>query len=244
VARKNVASTQPKTLSRRRSTTRSTTPNLGGPTRRQMTARRTDPKTNVLREAGSAMGKVLRGSTEVVKEVGAGLVSAAREAITGAVTGERDAVSVLKQQHRQVEALFKRALSSEDPRARKRLLPEIAEALAIHTKIEEEIFYPAVRSLGTESIEHLIDEALEEHHVVDLVLAELPRVNPRDERFVAKITVLSELVDHHVREEEDDMFKRAEGLGKERLQKLGARLDAAVARNPGGPDRSNDQRKE
>jgi len=165
VVRKTVASTQPGTLSRGRTS-----------------GRRTDPKASVLQEAGSALGKVLRGSTEVVKEVGGGLVSAAREAITGGVTGERDAVSVLKHQHRQVEALFKQALSSEDPRARKRLLSEIAEALTLHTKIEEEIFYPAVRSLGTESIEHLVDEALEEHHVVDLVLAELPRVNSRDER--------------------------------------------------------------
>ena len=81
-------------------------------------------------------------------------------------------------------------------------------ALAPHTAIEEEIFYPAVRSLGTESLERLIDAAFEEHRVVDLVLAELSRVSPPDDRFVAKMTVLSEVTDHHVQEEEHGMFKR------------------------------------
>ena len=60
-----------------------------------------------------------------------------------------------------------------------------------------------MRSLGTETVERLIDEAFKEHHVVDLVLAELPRVSPRDDRFVAKMTVLSELVDQHVQSLED-----------------------------------------
>lgn len=227
----------------RRSTAPASTPRLGGSSGRQATPRGRELKANALQEAGSGVGKVLRGSTEIVKEVGAGRVSAAREAIAGAVTGERDAVSVLKMQHREVEALFKRVLSSEDPRARKQLLQEIVAALAMHTKIEEEIFYPAVRSLGTETVERLIDEAFEEHHVVDLVLAELPRVSPQEDRFVAKMTVLSELIDHHVQEEEDDMFKRAQRLGKDRLQELGARLDAAAARHPGAPRKSNDDRK-
>ena len=149
------------------------------------------------------------------------------------MTGEHDAVSVLRAQHRDVEALFERVLSSEDPRVRKEVMREIAQALAMHTRIEEDIFYPAVRSLGTEAVEDLIDEAFEEHHVVDLVLAELPRVNPRDDRFVAKMTVLSELVDHHVKEEESDMFKRAQALGVKRLTELGEQLVKAFARYQG-----------
>jgi hemerythrin superfamily protein len=185
----------------------------------------------VLESAGSVAGRALRKSTEAVKEAGAGLVNTARRTISGAVTGQHDAVSVLKSQHREVESLFKRTLSSKAPRARKQLTGEIARALAMHTKIEEEIFYPAVRGLGTEPVQRLIDESLEEHHVVDLVLAELPRVSPQDKRFVAKVTVLSELVDHHVQEEEKDMFKRAHALGTDRLQELGARLETAGARH-------------
>jgi hemerythrin superfamily protein len=185
----------------------------------------------MLAGAGSAMGKVLQKSTDAVKDAGTGLLNTAREAVVSTVTAQHDAVSVLKAQHREVEALFKRVLASDDPRSRKELLGEIAHALAVHTEIEEEVFYPAVRSLGTEPIEDLIDEAFEEHHVVDLILAELPRVNPRDDRFVAKMTVLSEVVDHHVKEEESDMFKRAQALGVKRLTELGEQLQKAAARH-------------
>jgi hemerythrin superfamily protein len=197
---------------------------------------------DMLRSAGSAVGKVLRGSTDAVKEAGAGLINTAREVITSTATGHHDAVSVLKAQHREVEALFKRVLDSKDARARQALLRQITHALTVHTTIEEEIFYPAVRGLGTEETETLIDEALEEHHVVDLVLEELPDVNPRDDRFAAKMTVLSELVEHHVKEEERDMFKRAQELGKERLEQLGADLEAATARHRSAADRSRERR--
>jgi hemerythrin superfamily protein len=154
--------------------------------------------------------------------------------LTSTVSGQRDAISVLKSHHRQVESLFKHVLLSEDASTRKELLREIGSLLAMHTKIEEEIFYPAVRRLGAEALERLVDEAFEEHHVVDLVLAELPRVSPQDDRFRAKMTVLSELVEHHVKEEERDMFKRAQALGVDRLQELGARLEQAAARRRGG----------
>jgi hypothetical protein len=196
-------------------------------------ARRADRSASGLAAAGSTVGKVLRGSTETVKEVGAGLVNTAREMVTGTLSARHDAVSVLKAQHREVEDLFRKVLESGDARARREYLQRIAAALTMHTKIEEDIFYPAVRGLGTEEASALIDESLEEHHVVDLVLAELPRVSPHDARFDAKMTVLSELVDHHVKEEERDMFKRAQALGRERLEELGARLEAAAARFPG-----------
>jgi hemerythrin superfamily protein len=181
------------------------------------------------------VGTVLRESSKAVKDAGAGLVNTARELITSVSSGRHDAVSVLKTQHREVEGLFKRVLGSDDARTRQDLCQQISRALTMHTKIEEAIFYPAVRSLGTEETETLIDEALEEHHVVDLVLEELPRIDPRDDRFEAKMTVLSELVEHHVKEEEDDMFKRAQALGKNRLEELGARLEAAAARHRSAP---------
>jgi hemerythrin superfamily protein len=135
------------------------------------------------------------------------------------------ATDLLKKQHRQVEKLFKQCEKAE-PRQRRRLMDEIAEALKLHTKIEEEIFYPAVREMGTAKAEEMVDEAFEEHHVVDLVLAELPQVDPEDERFEAKMTVLSELVEHHVEEEEEEMFPMAEKkLGAERMKELGQRME-------------------
>ena len=68
-------------------------------------------------------------------------------------------------------------------------------------------------------------EAFEEHHVVKLVLAELPQVDPEDERFEAKMTVLSELVEHHADEEEKEMFKLAQKLGKDELEALAEQME-------------------
>jgi hemerythrin superfamily protein len=136
------------------------------------------------------------------------------------------ATDLLKKQHRQVEKLFKQCENAKQPRQRQELMEQIVEMLKMHTKIEEEIFYPAVRELGTSKAEEMIDEALEEHHVVDLVLAELPKVDPEDDRFEAKITVLSELVEHHVEEEEEEMFPMAEKkLGAERVKALGQQME-------------------
>ena len=131
------------------------------------------------------------------------------------------ATDLLKKQHKTVKALFKKVDKTEDGRQRRRLMDEIANELKMHTKIEEEIFYPAVREIGPSKAEEL-----EEHHVVDLVLAELPQVDPEDERYVAKMTVLSELVEHHAGEEEEEMFPMCEKkLGKERLQQLGQEME-------------------
>jgi hemerythrin superfamily protein len=145
------------------------------------------------------------------------------------------ATDLLKKQHKNVKALFKKVDKTEDGRQRRQLMDEIANELKIHTKIEEEIFYPAVREIGTEKAEEMIDEAFEEHHVVDLVLAELPKVDPEDERFAAKMTVLSELVEHHADEEEEEMFPMAEKkLGAEELKALGARMEQMAGMNGRG----------
>jgi hemerythrin superfamily protein len=135
------------------------------------------------------------------------------------------ATDLLKKQHKSVKALFKEVEKTEDGRRRRQLMEQIAGELKIHTRIEEEIFYPAAREIGTSKVEELLDESLEEHHVVDLVLAELPKVDPEDERFAAKMTVLSELVVHHAEEEEEELFPLCEKkLGRERLQQLGEQM--------------------
>ena len=136
------------------------------------------------------------------------------------------ATDLLKRQHREVRSLFKKLESADNPRMRRQLMTEIARNLAGHTAIEEEIFYPAVRELESRKAEEMVLEAYEEHHVVKLVLAELPKVDPQDERFEAKMTVLSELIEHHVEEEESEMFKLAEKLGKEELSELAEQMSA------------------
>lgn len=137
------------------------------------------------------------------------------------------ATDLLKKQHREVERLFKQAKQAE-PAERRAIVDEISEQLRHHMEIEEGIFYPAVREIGTKKTEELVPEAYEEHHVVSLVLDELPDVDLEDERFEAKMTVLEELIEHHVEEEEKEMFKAAEKLGKERLEELGAQLESGA----------------
>ena len=134
------------------------------------------------------------------------------------------ATDLLKKQHKEVKALFKKVENTENARERRRLMSEIVTALEGHTVIEEEMFYPAVRGLETQKAEEMVMEAFEEHHVVKLVLAELPQLDPDDERFEAKMTVLSELVEHHADEEEKQMFKLASKLGKEELAALGEQM--------------------
>jgi Hemerythrin HHE cation binding domain len=147
-----------------------------------------------------------------------------------------DPIKFLMKQHREVEALFKKIEQTEKANERKELMGQIKQKLELHTTIEEDIFYPAIRELDTDKAEEMVLEAYEEHHVVKLVLAELPKVDPEDERFEAKMTVLKELVEHHVEEEEQDkggLFKLAKKLGKEHLEELGDRM-AAEAGSPQG----------
>jgi hemerythrin superfamily protein len=146
------------------------------------------------------------------------------------------ATDLLKKQHKEVKALFKKIENTESARERRRLMNEIATNLEAHTVIEEEMFYPAVRGLETQKAEEMVLEAYEEHHVVKLVLAELPNVDPEDERFHAKMTVLSELVLHHADEEEKEMFKLAQKLGKDELEGLAEQMEERfeAARAKGG----------
>lgn len=135
------------------------------------------------------------------------------------------ATDLLKKQHREVKALFRKLEKTEDAQGRRALLDRIKTDLELHTKIEEQIFYPAVRGLGTSKAEEMVLEAFEEHHVVDLILAELPQVNPEDERFEAKMMVLREMVEHHADDEEKEMFKLAQKLGRDELRQLGQRME-------------------
>jgi hemerythrin-like domain-containing protein len=144
------------------------------------------------------------------------------------------ATDLLKKQHKSVKALFKKLERTEDGEQRRQLMDRVAAELTLHTKLEEDLFYPAVREVRTSKTEEMVDEAYEEHHVVKLVLGELPRLDPEDERFGAKMTVLSELVEHHVEEEEGEMFPMCEKkLGKERLQELGREMERQAGRMSG-----------
>jgi iron-sulfur cluster repair protein YtfE (RIC family) len=130
-----------------------------------------------------------------------------------------DAISLLKQDHQKVRQLLKRLESN----GTEELLSEIENELKVHTQIEEEIFYPAFKeAVQSEKEEHLYYEALEEHHVVDMVLPEIKHSSEGSDEFSAKSKVLKDLVEHHAEEEETQMFPKArKAMGAARLRELG-----------------------
>ncbi|NYG05805.1 hemerythrin superfamily protein [Phycicoccus badiiscoriae] len=147
-----------------------------------------------------------------------------------------DAIVILKDDHKEVRALFREFEKSTTTKARKgAIVSKVIELLTVHTYIENEVMYPEVRRLLPE-LEDDVLESYEEHHVADVLVMELSTLKPGDERFEAKTTVLIESVRHHMEEEEQDWFPKVrEGLGRNQLQDLGARLLEAKRRAPRSP---------
>jgi hemerythrin superfamily protein len=136
-----------------------------------------------------------------------------------------DAIVVLKNDHKEVKALFRDfQKKNQTPAAKGALVTKMIEQLTMHTYIENELMYPEVRNLLPD-LEDDILESYEEHHIADVVIMELSTLEPGDERFEAKTTVLIELITHHVEEEEQDWFPKVrDGLTRTQLQDIGARL--------------------
>jgi len=139
----------------------------------------------------------------------------------------KDAIALLKQDHKNVRALLKKLEAAEEGDKRLELFSQIETELKIHTQIEEEIFYPAFhQSAQGEKDEHLFYEAVEEHHVVDMVLPEVRDTDENSDEFAAKAKVLKDLVEHHAKEEETEMFPKARKLmDSSELKELGQQLE-------------------
>lgn len=119
------------------------------------------------------------------------------------------AVDMLESQHREVEDLFAKLEKADRGERKQKLFTQIADKLAVHASIEEEAFYPAVRAKRTEDI---LLESLEEHLGIKRVLADLIDLDASDETFEAKTKVLQEQVEHHVGEEEDELFPKVKKI--------------------------------
>jgi hemerythrin superfamily protein len=141
-----------------------------------------------------------------------------------------NAITMLKSDHALVKRLL-RELDGTTERAvkqRESLVSRIERELKTHAQLEEEVFYPAFKAVTEKTdAEDLFYEAAEEHHVVDMVLPALKAANPRSHEFSAKAKVLKDLIEHHVREEEGQMFQKARALfSDQQLRELGDLMQA------------------
>jgi len=147
--------------------------------------------------AGKAAGKA------------AGKKTAARKT-TSSRGRANDATALLAKDHKDVKALFKRyeklAKAEADAGEREELAAQICEMLEAHTTVEEEIFYPAVREAQVDA--DLLDEAEVEHASAKDLISQIRSMSPDDDLYDAKVSVLGEYIDHHVQEEEGEMFPK------------------------------------
>lgn len=137
-----------------------------------------------------------------------------------------DAIVLLKADHKEVKALFRRfeKAGKNATKEKGRLVAKMIELLTVHTYLENELLYPEVRRLLPD-LEDDILESYEEHHVADVLIAELAALDPDHERFDAKTTVLIESVEHHIEEEEQEWFPQVRaGLGRRQLSEMGERM--------------------
>lgn len=134
-----------------------------------------------------------------------------------------DALRLLKKQHGEVKQLFQKFESADNSDLQRSIFEQIADDLAAHAEIEEKIFYPSVY-VG--DLKDELMEAVEEHLGVKRIIADLLKLQPDDENFEPKMVVLQEQVEHHVKEEEGEMFPKVEkNFDSAELEALGSDME-------------------
>lgn len=147
------------------------------------------------------------------------------------------AITLLKEQHEKVKGLFEQYEKAKTTAEKAALFEELADGLAVHTTIEERVFYPAVYASKTGK---LIEEALQEHLSVKRLIVDLSETSPEDATFDAKMKVMQEQVEHHVAEEENKLFPDVcQRLDDVNLEALGAKMQTLFSREmKKGPSRN------
>jgi hemerythrin-like domain-containing protein len=144
-----------------------------------------------------------------------------------------NAIDILKADHERVKAILTQLNDSTERAVKKRaeLISKLEMEITLHTKLEEEILYPAYKKAGGKEQEKMYYEAKEEHRTVDsLVLPDLKATDPASVEFSGRAKVVKELLEHHIEEEETEMFPQAKKLlGKEQLDELGAQMESMKA---------------
>jgi hypothetical protein len=137
-----------------------------------------------------------------------------------------DAIKLLKTDHEEVKKIMEKLdkTTERGVKTREELFTKLKSELTVHETIEEEIFYPALKEHP--KAKEIVLEGYEEHHVVDLIMGEISQTPFDDETWGAKFTTMKENVEHHIEEEEGEMFKQArEVFSKAELEQLGAQME-------------------
>ena len=167
-----------------------------------------------------------------------------------------DAIELLTNDHNKVRELFRqfnggggltglvrRTVGDVSAAERRKAVDQVSKELETHTRIEEELFYPAVVALGDHELKQQVDEALREHATVKQEVARLRKTRHQDDDLDAQMSQLEKNVEHHATEEENEMFPRLERLMSEHeRQELGRRLQALKHRRTGAPGSARAQR--
>lgn len=149
--------------------------------------------------------------------------------------GETEAIDLLKADHREVEALFKQFEETDDEREQVALASAICHALSVHAELEEQIFYPESRRVLSKDDQDQVDEAVVEHASLKQLMADLDGMKADDELFEARVTVLKEYVQHHVKEEENEYFPKVQrgGLNQKAIaERMQSMKDELIDANP------------
>lgn len=135
-----------------------------------------------------------------------------------------DVFQLLKKDHRKVKGLFEKLEETGGEKTRDKLFKELATDLAVHSKVEETIVYPRLKEF--EELSEMVAEAVEEHQIAEQLLEELAGMEQQNEQWQAKLTVLKEMIEHHVQEEEDELFPEAEELlGEDEAEEMGKTIE-------------------
>ncbi|MDI2142324.1 MULTISPECIES: hemerythrin domain-containing protein [unclassified Pseudomonas] len=144
-----------------------------------------------------------------------------------------NAIDLLKTDHEKVKGILNQLSDSTDRALKKRadLLDKLELEITIHTQLEEQILYPAFKEAGGKEQDEMYYEAKEEHRTVDsLVLPDLKSTDPSTPEFAGRVKVVKELLEHHIEEEETEMFPQARKLlGKAKLEELGKEMEVMKA---------------
>jgi hemerythrin superfamily protein len=134
-----------------------------------------------------------------------------------------DATTLLRKDHDAVRQLFRDFVAAgNDTDARRSLYRHIRQELQTHSRVEEQVFYPAVMRLRADPAREAVRDALEDHHIVDGLLAELDQLEPEDVQYGEKMRTLQQNVERHIVSEEEALFTQARiHLTDERLERLG-----------------------